>query len=384
MDDFATQTVTYETGAAASWLSGIEKTDIGKLLADATNLVIVAGAEGLTLEGSRALMQAAANFLVKTGHVGKANNGLMSPLPGSNGMGLYYTGFTPENTQDIMQNPPQILIVAQADVLADDPNAAEWLNKVTTVINLSLFEDTLSSRAAVSLPIQSFAERDGTFVNGERRVQRFYTAQGPVGEAIPAWQAIQRLGELLGQGKAKVSAAAVMLDITNNIPAFAGARYKELAHVEQQFPIISKDVFYGGTAYENTGGLGVQIATAADKGDALPSGEKSAAKVQTPKAKSGEMLVVPTTRLYNRERVFQPSELMHARIPEPYVEINSADADRLKIKDGDFVTVKAQSVSVRVRAHVNGGAPAGTVILPRHLTDSAIPLTISVGEVTKG
>jgi NADH-quinone oxidoreductase subunit G len=249
-----------------------------------------------------------------------------------------------------------------------------------------LFNDTLAGLSTVALPIQSFAERDGTFVNGERRVQRFFTAQGPIGEALPAWQAAMRIGEVLGQGTPRLSAAAVMLDISKNVPAFAGARYKELAHVEQQFPIIHKDVYYGGTAYENTGGLGVQIPTAADNGEAV-----SAVEVMPPDSlKVGrgrllvKMMVVPVTLLYNHQRVFQSSELMHPRIPDPYVEINSEDAKHLKINNGVMVEISFDSGSpVRVQAHVNGGAPKGTLILPRNLTTSAVPLSITRGSITK-
>ncbi len=114
------------------------------------NLVIVAGAEGLALDGSRALMQAAANFLIESGHTGRADSGLLAPFPGPNGMGLHYMGFAPETTLDIAQNPPDVLIVAQADLLLDDPAAAEWLRGVKTIISLTLFEDGLSALAAVA------------------------------------------------------------------------------------------------------------------------------------------------------------------------------------------------------------------------------------------
>src|SRR5690606_28511134 len=126
-----------------------------------------------TLDGSRALMQAAANLLIESGHVGKPNNGLLATLPGANGVGQHYLGFTPEAAEDITQAPPNVLIIVQADVLADDPVAAEWLDKVDMIITLSLFPDATAARADVALPAQSFAERDGTFTNGERRVQRF-------------------------------------------------------------------------------------------------------------------------------------------------------------------------------------------------------------------
>lgn len=383
MDDFASATIRYETGQAATVMNTLKKDhkDIAKALADANNLIIVTGAEGLTLEGSRALMQASANFLIDSKHVGKANNGLMSTFPGPNGMGQYYMGFTPETTQDIMANPPKVLIVAQADIMADDPNAQAWLSKVETIITLDLFTNAVSEMATLALPIQSFAERDGTFTNGERRVQRFYAAQGPMGEALPAWQILSRTREKLGQGDAKMAAAVVMLDITQNLPAFEGTRYRELSKVERQFPDVGgDDLYYGGTAYQNKGGLGVQIASVAENGE-VSKGDVNLPDV--PSAKKGEMLIIPSTLLYNRESTFKPSTLVHPRVLQPYVELNSADAQKMGIVQGDVVEVSADETSVRVRAYVNGGAPEGSVVLPRHLADTATPMQLTVGKINK-
>ena len=386
MDRFATTHISYEVGQAAAAMLNLraDNAEVAEALTSATNLIIIAGAEGLTLDGSRALMQAAANLLIETGHVGKPQNGLLATFPGANGMGLYYMGFTPETTVDITNNPPKVLIVAQADLLADDPTAAEWLSKVETVISLSLFPDEVAQGAAVALPIQSFAERDGSYTNGDRRVQRFYTAQGPMGEALPAWQVFARLGEVLGQGRAKASAAAVMLEITQSVPAFSGMRYNELAKVERQFPDVgSDDLYYGGTAYKNTGGLGVQAATAADNGEAVAA--DAVTLPQVVKADADSLVVVPTTRLYNRERVFQPSEIevMSERVPQPYVVLNAADAEQIAVQDGDLVEVQVGGAVVRARARVDGGAPQGSVVLPRHLTETAAPLAIAAGQVSK-
>ncbi|MAS35927.1 MAG: NADH dehydrogenase (quinone) subunit G [Anaerolineaceae bacterium] len=384
MDDFASAVIHYNTGLAAYAMTNIKNdyAEIAQQLADATNLVIVAGAEGLTLEGSRALMQAAANFLIDSGHVGKPNNGLLSPFPGPNGMGQYYMGFTPETTQAIVANPPKVLVIAQADVLLDDPSAASWLDQVDTVINLTLFQDELGDHADIVLPIQSFAERDGSYTNGERRVQRFYTAHGPVGEALPAWQAISRIGELAGQGRAKLSAAATMMDIIKDIPAFEGCRYQDLARTEVQFPVIGDDVYYGGTAYRNRGGLGVQIATAADNGESIQS-----TKVSVPEALSagrGKLLIMPVVRLYNRERAFRPSDVVHVRVPAPHAGLNPEDAKRLKVDSGDTVEIEVDNgPAVQVEVIVLEGVPAGTVTLPRHLTTTAMPLVPVAGKVSK-
>ncbi len=381
MDHFASECLQYGVGEAAKFMGELAGMDIGKQLAGATNLIIIVGAEGLTLEGSRALTQAAANFLIESGHVGKANNGLMATLPGANGMGLHYMGFSPETTQGIIANPPKVLLLAQADVMADDPLASEWLSKVETIISLDMFATRSAQRSAVVLPVQSFAERDGTYTNGERRVQRFYTAQGPFGESLPAWVVIQRLGEKLGQAKAKTSAAAVMLEITQKVEGWQGCRYSELSKVSKQFPDVGgTDLYYGGTSYKNTGGLGVQIASAAE------SGTINAGKVTLPKAEKSGMVAIPVTRLYNREAAFRPSEaeFMGGRVPESFVEINFTDAKQLGIKTGDSVTVSQKGAApLRARAHVDGIAPVGAVIVPRNLAETAAPLLPVAVEISK-
>ncbi|MDX2162877.1 MAG: NADH-quinone oxidoreductase subunit NuoG [bacterium] len=383
MDDFATATFRYAVGDAASTFTDA---NMRGALAGAANLVIIAGAEGLTFDGSRALMQTAAQFLGETGHIGKANNGLMATFPGANMMGLHYAGFSAETTHDIIANPPKVLIVVGADILYDDPTAAAWLSQVETVIALSLFPDDLTRQAAVAMPIQSFAERDGSFTNGERRVQRFYTAHSPMGEALPAWTALARVLERINDARPKASAAAVMLEMTQAIPAFAGSRYTELAKVTKQTPDVGgADLYYGGTAYKNTGGLGVQIASAAETGSALSSGASVNVEATAITVERGQVLVVPTTVLYNREQTFRPSEtaLMETHVPAPFVEINEADARTLGVNDGERVEVSVGSVTVQVRAHVNGSAPQGVVLLPRNLAETATPLMIGAGTITK-
>lgn len=377
--------IRYAPGEAANVLLNLKKNhaEIAEKLAKAENLVIIAGAEGLTLEGSTALMQAAANLLIDTGHVGKPNNGLLATLPGPNGMGLHYMGFNAEATQDIIAKPPKVLIVAQAEPAADDPQAASWLSKVETLITLSLFGERTVDRAAFALPIQSFAERDGSFISGDRRVQRFFTAQGPIGDALPAWKILSQLREHVGQGRSKLSAAAVMLEIGKEVAAFAGLRYKDLAQIERQYPDIGgQDLYYGGTAYQNKAGIGVQLATSADA-DESPKSVKVSAPA-TPKLGSGKsLLVIPVTRLYNRSSVVKPSELLDVRVDTPYVELHASDAKKIGVTVGDLVEVSFDGGSVTVRVRLSESLSAGSAVLPTHLSETPVPMTPSMANFAK-
>ena len=395
LEDFAVQgarndrivagdAIRYAAGEAVAVMSQLRKKHkaIAQRLADAENLVIVAGAECLTLEGSRALAQAAANFLIESGHVGRPNNGLLSPLPGANGMGQHYLGYTPDAALDIMKNPPKVLIVAQAELVDDVPQARAWLDRVETVIYANFFDDDTAEFADYILPLQSFAERDGSFVNGERRVQRFYTAQGPLGEALPAWKIFGGIRQKLDGSRLKPSAGAVMLDISRSISAFDGMRYKALAKVERQFPDVGgRDLYYGGTAYNNKGGLGVQIPSRADQGETLKP-----VKVNMPApiaAAENEVVVIPTTRLYNRQRNFRPTLLLEPRILAAFALINGADAAAKGIRQGDVVEIRSGGARVRVRAMVSDEIAQGAVALPRHLTDEAVPMGVCKGTINK-
>jgi NADH-quinone oxidoreductase subunit G len=369
--------VRFEVDGAVEWMLNIEKqaSEVAKALKEANNLVIIAGAEGLDHPGSGALMQACANFLIDTKHVGKAQNGLMATIPSANGVGLAALGYSVANTHDIIANPPKVLIVAQCEPLNDDPTAGTWLSKVETVITLGMFADKAVAHAHFALPIQSFAERDGTFTNGERRVQRFYTAQGPMGDALPMWEIATRLRERLGQGRAKLSAAAVMLDMVNNVPAFSGMRYKELAKVDRQFPDVGgNDLYYGGTAYQNKGGLGIQMALT----------EAKKATVSAPKASKAEgVLIVPTTQLYDRSLITRQSEVIASRVAKPFVGMSEATAKKLGVKNGDTVKVQYAGGSVVVHAVVSGNYGDGAVFLPRHLSEETTPMLPVAGNVEK-
>jgi len=375
--------IRYAAGEAVNVMLNLndEHGDIAERLSGAENLVIVAGAEGLTLAGSKALAQAAANFLIETGHVGRRNNGLLSPLPGANGMGLHYLGFRPETTLEIMANPPKALIVAQAELLDDDPAVASWLNQVETIVYANFFDDGISEYADYVLPIQSFAERDGSFVNGERRVQRFYTAQGPVGQSLPAWKLFGGIRQELDGDPLKPSAAAVMLDLSANIDEFAGISYKELAKVKREFPDVGgRDQYYGGTAYANTGGLGIQMPARADA--RKPRTKKVVAEAP-PSVAEGEVAIVPITSLYNRQRNFRPTLILEPRILRPYAVINAEDAAALGVGHGDVLEIRAGESLVRAQAILSDDMASGVVALPRHLTDEAIPMTITAGTVSK-
>jgi NADH-quinone oxidoreductase subunit G len=374
LDRFAKETVRYRYGGEISALQGVE-------LNDKENLVILVGGEGLDRAGHTTLMQAAASILVGGGYAGKLNNGLLAVWPGANTQGAFDLGFDGETTELILKKRPALLFLADADVIGEggaDETLFENRAETFTVVS-EMFMTKTAALADVVLPRQSFLERDGTFTNGERRVQRFYTAQAPLEGTRPDWRVFGEITQLYNGPRPKLSAAAVMQEIPQQVPHYAGMSYANLAKVEAQFPDVGGvDLYYGGTAYKNEGGLGVQWPIEVGSAPEAPKAGKPR------KPKKDELLIVPITELYDRKAAFQASEgLMKAHIPAPYVILNSSDAQKLGLADGDEVTVHYATYEVRVTARVQETAPVGVALLPRHLGDQPAPVAPIIGSVRK-
>ncbi|HVO41789.1 MAG TPA: molybdopterin-dependent oxidoreductase, partial [Aggregatilineales bacterium] len=309
------------------------------------------------------------HLLTSRGHAGKANSGLIAVWPGANTQGAFDLGYSSAVTEALIVRRPDLLILADADPVGEDARSAHLLEAGFTVV-CDMFLTKSAAQADLVLPRQSFAERDGTFTNGERRVQRFYTAQTPLEGTRPDWKIFADVGQLLGWGKARLSAAAVMQDITKNVSAYESMNYANLAKVEAQFPDVgSSDQYYGGTAYHNDGGLGVQWPTIAEKDKVTVHAAASVPDASG--IKSGDLLVVPITELYNRKPAFRASEgLIGAHIPEPYIVFNPVDARRLGVQHDERVSVDLELIALEATVRVSADAPKGAVLLPRSLASA--------------
>jgi NADH-quinone oxidoreductase subunit G len=163
-----------------------------------------------------------------------------------------------------------------------------------------------------------------------------------------------------------------MGEIAKAVPEYAGISYQALARVEKQIPDVGGvDLYYGGTARENTAGLGVQYPTAADRGEAVAAVAVAAAgtarEQHATRSHDGKLVAVPTTLLYDRGTTFFRTEMMRPRMPLPFVEINSADAAKLGVKDGEMIALTVDGKETQVKARVDSRAPEGAVLVPQSL-----------------
>jgi NADH-quinone oxidoreductase subunit G len=328
--------------------------------AGAENGVILFGSEGIGLEGSQALSQACANLLVATNHTGRPNNGLVGVWPRANEQGAWDMGFRPVPHLAAALQTAQAAYIVAADPFGDNPDLAV---KPPFLVVQELFLTETAKLADVVLPVQAFTEREGSFTSGERRVQRFYPITPEMSDSFADFAITGQIGQRLGIDLESRIASKVMLHIAGSLPDYAGVTYQALSKVEAQWPIVGRgDMYYGGTTYENTQGLGVQLAPAAQRGAPVPLGWVQPPEVQAPE---GVLLAVPVTRLYDRGTTLVPSELLHLRLVPPYVALNPATAAGLNLAGEGQVEVSLNGVSRLAALRLDESLPDGVVLVPR-------------------
>ncbi len=392
LDPYATHVVHYEPGealqAARQLLSSAQIEGQGEgvyagpaeALLNAVNLVAFYGYEGLTYDETDVLAKTLANLLlIKNGdgrnHAGRRNNGLIAVWPHNNTQGAWDMGIHPELGPGYQKlatpglKPAEIYRQAQAGelhalyVLGADPIGDGLMagrGRLDFLVVQEHFLTATAQAADVVLPAQSWAERDGTFTSGERRVQRYYPAIPPVGSSRPDWLILEQIGEKLGLEKARMAASLVFKQgIAAAVPQYQAMDYRTLARVEKQFPNVGgEDQYYGGTSYENRHGLGQQWPAAAESEEVplyqLPEGAP---------APSVKFPVIRAAALFTPGTLITHSEVLQPRLARPTLHLHASDAARLNLSTGDPVVVHLKNGELEVAAQVNYDGPKGVAVV---------------------
>ena len=217
--------------------------------------------------------------------------------------------------------------------------------------------------ADVVLPSASFAEKDGTFTNTERRIQRIRKAIEPPGEAKPDWEIISSLASLMGYPMQYSSAQQIFEEITGLTPSYAGITYRRLEKEGLQWPCPTTD--HKGTKFLHkdrfSRGRGLFHAI-----EFIPPAELPDAEFPLILS-TGRVLYHYHTGTMTR-RALGPSE----RYPESLVEINPVDAEKFGIKDGQMVRVTSRRGMVEAKARITEKSPVGIIFMNFHFAEAAV------------
>ncbi len=280
-------------------------------------------------------------------------------LPGNPGLTVM------EMMDAVLRDEVKVLYIMGENPLLSDPDIRhlkEALERVDFLVVQDIFLTETARYADVVLPAASFAEKEGTFTNTERRVQRVRKAVEPPGEAREDSWIIAQLAARLGFDMGDVSAAAVMEEIASLTPSYAGISYRRLEESGGlQWPCPSPD-------HPGTPILHVERFTRG-KGKFSPVEYRPPAE----EPDADYPLVLTTGRLlthYHTGSMTRRVEPLNELVPENRVWINPEDAERLGVAAGDEVAVESRRGAIKVKARVTEKVPPGVVFIPFHFGES--------------
>ncbi|MDK1082124.1 MAG: formate dehydrogenase subunit alpha [Anaerolineae bacterium] len=399
----------------AEEISGVPADDIRKaarMYAKAENAAIYWGMGISQLSHGTASALALIHLAFLTGHIGREGTGL-NPLRGQNNvqgasdmgaMPFHYPGYmlvTDEKnaqkwetawniepgglnrelgltTTEILSHahPGGIrsLFIMGENPMMSEPNLNETrkhMQQLEFIVSQDLFINESAAFADVFLPAAPFAEKDGTFTNTDRRVQRVRQAHAPRGDSRADWEIIsdlaQRIESRLGRATAKwdySNPEEIYAEMASVVPDFAGITYERIKDVGLQYPVWDKD--HPGTPF--------LFAESFPRGrgkftllDYIPSVEP---------VDDEYPFILTTGRLL--EHWHGGTMTRHSKLndlyPEARVDIHPADAEIHGISNGMAVRLSSRRGEIVLRATVTEKTTVGLVFLPWHFHEAAANL----------
>jgi len=272
------------------------------------------------------------------------------------------------------------LYVIGENPMTSDPDlnhVRHALERTEFLVVQDLFLTETGKLADVILPACSFAEKNGTFTNSERRVQRVRKAIEPVGESKDdTWIVTQLAQRLLDLGAARPleegpyagwaysSAGDVMAEVNALTPIYGGITYERLDSGEQlQWPVPTEE--HPGTPILHVGrfsrGVGHFEAVDHAPPDELPDEEYP-------------LMLTNGRVLYHWHggEMTRRARSLKAMYPEAEVQINPTDAEEQGIGDGEMMKVASRRGEIVAKAQVTDRVPAGLIFATFHYPDSAV------------
>jgi predicted molibdopterin-dependent oxidoreductase YjgC len=257
------------------------------------------------------------------------------------------------------------LYITGENPLVSDPDLnhlEKSLKHLDFLVVQDIFLNETAELADVVLPSSCFAEKNGTFSNTERRVQRIRKAVEPPRDARDDWWITCQIAQRMGYSMDYADCEAIFQEIRQVTPSYAGITYSRIDEVGLHWPCPTEQ--HPGTpilhGQQFTRGKGKfhpieWIAPAEQADDDYP-------------------LFLTTGRLlyqYHTGTMTMKSDGLNERAPESFVEISARDADRFGLHDGEMITISSRRGEITAKATVSTKAVEGTVFIPFHFALAA-------------
>lgn len=246
---------------------------------------------------------------------------------------------------------------------ADASHVESAIGKLEFFIAQDIFLTETAQLADVVLPAASFAEKDGTFVNTDRRVQRIHKAIEPIGHAKPDWWITCQIARRMGaKGFDFSHPKEIMEEIASLTPQYKGITYARLEKGGIQWPCPSED--HPGTPILHV----QQFGTKGGKAKFVPLEFKNSSEMP-----DEEYPLMLTT---DRNLFHYHTSSMTGRVEgimlldrEELVKIHPKDAALLGITDNEIVRISSRRGEVKAKAKVTEACLPGMISLTFHFPD---------------
>jgi len=252
----------------------------------------------------------------------------------------------------------------------DSNHVKRSLEKLDFMVVQDIFWNETCKYADVVLPGACFAEKDGTFTSGERRINRVRKAVNPPGDAKADWEIFVMLAKKMGlKGFDFKSAEDVWNDMRAVTPSMFGATYERLEKPESIHwpcptvehpgtPILHKEKFSAADGLGTFFGL-----------DYRPPAEV-ADKEYPYTLMTGRVIFHYHTRTQTGR-----CKVLDYEVPESYIQINTKDAKELGIKDGEKIKVRSRRGETITNARVTDDVAPKVLYMAMHFAEGANNLT---------
>ncbi len=257
-------------------------------------------------------------------------------------------------------------IVGENPVLseANSNHVVQAIKQLEFLVVQDIFLSETAQLADVVLPAASFAEKDGTFTNTERRIQRVRKVISPVGGARTDWEIICQLAQQMGKAGFDFDSVSDILDeIATLTPSYGGISFDRIESGGLQWPCPQAD--HPGTHTLHS----QKFATPTGKGKFFPLKYRPPAELTDEKYP----LVLTTDRSifhFHTGTMSRRVEGMDELNGQELLDINPEDARRLGIDNQTRVKVSSRRGQVQVQVNVTDKCPPGVVSMTFHFAET--------------
>jgi predicted molibdopterin-dependent oxidoreductase YjgC len=274
-------------------------------------------------------------------------------------------GLTITNAMNLVdEGKIKAIVILGENPLVSDPDvnhARHVMEHLDFLMCIDIFPHETSELAHVVLPASCYAEKDGTFTNSERRVQMVRKAVDAPGESRVDWEIIQEIAKRLGYDMNYQSAEEIFNELASLTPQYGGMSYDRLQGEGLCWPCPTPD--HPGTPFLHKGRF--------SRGQGLFHAVEYKDPAEMPDDEFPFWFTTGREYMhYHTGTMTRVSPHLHHEMPEPVMEINAEDAERLGVEEGQRVKVASRRGEIVSQVRVTDRIGKGVVFMPFHFAES--------------